>query len=367
MQFSNTSGAFADIATAPKARIVVTASGFVMALNYNDGTATQDGWFCSGLQDYTIWTPAISTQCAKGRLLGTNGEITAGSRLGDTVVAFKDSAIYLGQYVGPPVIWSWIEVSQDIGACGQDAVVNMGAQLFFAHRDGLYMFDGTRPVDISAGVIKNFWQADLNQQYRKRVICQYDRLKNRIFIFYPNQNSTTGNCNACLVYHVSEQKWGRTDQNIEAAMQYISPSINYDSFGTILSTYDTGLAVTFDSSFWSSGTRANAIVNTSHQLQILAGTPGTSYFTTGDQGDMNNVSSLKRVRVQYQQTPTSATCEVLKKMNLGDALTTTQTVSLSGGKFDVRQSARWHRATVTNVGTCKALGVELYAENAGDR
>jgi hypothetical protein len=243
----------------------------------------------------------------------------------------------------------------------------MGAQLFFAHRDGLYMFDGTRPVDISAGVIKNFWQADLNQQYRKRVICQYDRLKNRIFIFYPNQNSTTGNCNACLVYHVSEQKWGRTDQNIEAAMQYISPSITYDSIGTILSTYDSGLGVTFDSSFWSSGTRANAIVNTSHQLQILAGTPGTSYFTTGDQGDMNNVSSLKRVRVQYQQTPTSATCEVLKKMNLGDAVTTTQTVSLSGGKFDVRQSARWHRATVTNVGTCKALGVELYAENAGDR
>ncbi|MFD0738234.1 hypothetical protein ACFQZQ_02880 [Lysobacter koreensis] len=56
-------GAFADIATAPTAKIICTASGFVMALNVSGGAFGDqpDGWWCSAIRDHTSWTPAAAT------------------------------------------------------------------------------------------------------------------------------------------------------------------------------------------------------------------------------------------------------------------------------------------------------------------
>lgn len=54
---------FVDISGAPKASILVTASGFVMALDTSDATYGDrpDGWWCSGLEDQTTWAPAAAT------------------------------------------------------------------------------------------------------------------------------------------------------------------------------------------------------------------------------------------------------------------------------------------------------------------
>jgi hypothetical protein len=63
IQAASAGGSFADIATAPAASVLVSVSGFVMALDTTDGTYGDrpDGWWCSGLRDQTIWTPALAT------------------------------------------------------------------------------------------------------------------------------------------------------------------------------------------------------------------------------------------------------------------------------------------------------------------
>lgn len=107
---ASASGAgFVDIAGSPSALILVPAAGFVMALNINGMGMGDipDGWGCSGIRDHTVWTPAAATQCAAGRLLDSPGAIRAGAALGSDVVAYKSSSMYLGRYVGPPVIWAW--------------------------------------------------------------------------------------------------------------------------------------------------------------------------------------------------------------------------------------------------------------------
>lgn len=55
--------AFTDISGAPKASILVSVNGFVMAFDTNDAVYGDrpDGWWCSGLRDQTAWTPALAT------------------------------------------------------------------------------------------------------------------------------------------------------------------------------------------------------------------------------------------------------------------------------------------------------------------
>jgi len=88
-----------------------SASGFVLVGDVSDLTGSfgdqPDGWWCSGLFNQAVWTPSVATQCANGRLVTAPGRITAMRELGDDVVAYKARSMFLGRYVGPPIVWSW--------------------------------------------------------------------------------------------------------------------------------------------------------------------------------------------------------------------------------------------------------------------
>jgi hypothetical protein len=118
IQRSNVSGAFTSIASAPKAKIIFSVGAFVMALHTNDGTLKQDGWHNCASFDDTDWTPNVATLANKGRLVSTPGEITAGGRLGEFAIAYKERAIYVGQFVGAPVTFDWVQVPGTAGVLG---------------------------------------------------------------------------------------------------------------------------------------------------------------------------------------------------------------------------------------------------------
>lgn len=63
IQAASAGASFADIATAPKAAILVSVNGFVMALDTTDATYGDrpDGWWASGIRDHTLWTPSLAT------------------------------------------------------------------------------------------------------------------------------------------------------------------------------------------------------------------------------------------------------------------------------------------------------------------
>ena len=143
----SSSGAFADLSgTPPKAQLVVVARGQAMLLNYNDGTAYPDGWATSDLEDITDWTVTATNFADRGRLYDTPGPIRAAVVLRDTVVAFKDDSIYVGEFVGDPTstIWAWTLVSDKVGCSSPHGVCVFNDKLYFVHRSGFYVFDGAQ-------------------------------------------------------------------------------------------------------------------------------------------------------------------------------------------------------------------------------
>lgn len=363
----STGSGFAPIAYALKAKIIFSVGAFVMALNTSDVTygTSQNRWWCCASFDDSLWTPSVSTLATTGQLVSAPGQITAGGRLGEFAIAYKEKAIYIGQFVGAPGVWDWLQApGGEAGCIGQDAWCDVGGAHFVVGMDSFWIFDGSRPIPIGVGEVRDWFYTNSNPAYRSKIQCVYDKQNNVVYIFYPSTASLT--LDQVLVYHVGSKRWGCITQPMEAALNYISAGVTIDGLASYAATIDGLASYSFDSQFWLSGGRSMSIFNTSHQLQALTGVSVSSGFTTGDAGDDDTVSLLSKIRLRFLPgyKPTSATAQVYSKMEEGDGLTAGATSTMSDGKFDVLQSARFHRAAFTFTGDvrCVALGAVLIPE-----
>ena len=363
IQRSNTSGAFASIATAPKAKIIFTVGSQVMALNTNDGVVKPNGWHCCASFDDTNWTPDVSTLAASGQLVGTPGQITAGGRLGEYAVAYKERALHLGQFVDAPDVWDWRAID-GAGCVGQDAWCDLDGSHFIVGPDCFWMFDGSRPTPVGVGEVRQWFYDNSSPTLRSKTQCIYDRQNGHIWIFYGSKNAAS--LDMALVYHLPTKKWGLVTQSIEAAMNYVASGTTIDGLSAIAATIDNLEGYSFDSQYWLTGGRALSVFNTSHQIQTLTGVCDTSGFVTGDAGDDDLYTFLSMIRLRFSPSakPATASVQVFGKAEGGDTLTAGPAASMYDGRFDVMQSARYHRAAFVFTGDHEvlALGAALTPE-----
>jgi hypothetical protein len=365
VKFITTSSVMANCtSTAPKGAIVETANNFVFLFNVQDQGSLYDsadrphGWWCAGKGNYTSWTPSVVTEAATGSLTSTAGKITAARRFGYQIVAYKLRSMYIGTYVGAPSIWDFQLIPGEAGALSQSVVVNVGTpenpKHIFMGADNFYSFDGGRPVPIGNALKETIFR-EFNYQYYYVSKALHDITNKRIYFYYPS--GSTGNPELCVVYNYLTGAWGRDDREIEETLQYIGTGLTYDELGSSNSTFEDLPEVPYDVAFAVSGALSPAIFDTSHTLNTLRGTGGTSSITTGDHGDDQQSFMLSRVRPQFLTAPASASFNHYYRQNLSDSLTTGATAALSSGRFDLHRSARWHRGVMTMIGDHEITGL----------
>jgi hypothetical protein len=362
------SGTFVAITGAPKAEIIDSVLGFVMALHTNESTYgdSPDRWWCSAYLDETSWTANVSTQATTGRLVEGGGKLTAGARLGDDFVAYKQRGVFLGRYVGSPEVWRFTQISSDIGCVGKAALANTGVSHLFVGEDDIYMYDGVRPQSIADGQVRRWYVTNRDPAYAYRTQVLWDRAASLAYFFFPS-NGSAGVIDQGLVYHTKRQRWGLVTRNIEAVANYVSPSITYNGGTPLVGTYNAGPAIPFDSPFWLSSSETPAVFETDHILKTLSGAAGASSFTTGDYGDDDQESSCSAVKLRFTESPTSATCTGYVKDDLGTVVTSSSSASRDDGKFDLRQTDQWHRFAFSLTGPCEFTAIGPSLTPAGSR
>lgn len=358
IQQANPAAAFADIAGAPKASVLVPASGFVVALSIDGMTLgdVPDGWGCSAIRNQADWTPAASTQCVAGRLLDSPGPILAGGALGGDVVAYKGNSMYVGRYVGPPLVWSWARVPGDVGCVGAEALVVVGTTHYFIGPDDFYSFDGTVPQPIGSPVREWFFET-LSAAHRHNIVGSVDHVRGLVYWFFPSVNGG-GALDSCLIYNYKTDRWGKWAVTIQTAVQYSSGQITYDGLGTLYSTYDDLPSISFDSPFWLADQTIPGVF-IGNTLQSLTGEPGQTTMVTGDFGDLIDYSFLSRVTPRFTRKPTTSTATNFYRNEVGDSPVSDSTISLSRGRFDFRRAARFHRLRLTQTGAMTINGLDL--------
>lgn len=357
-----TTGSFADASgTAPKAAILEVINNQVFAFNINGmGFGNQpDRWACSALGGYTDWTPSVTTQCVSGQFLDAPGSITAGKRLGDVIVAYKEKAMYVGQYVGAPEIWNWQRVPGDIGAPCQEAVVNTGTFHLFVGPDDFYIFDGTRPTPVQAP-IRNWFYANMDAKYAYKICGTYDRVNKRAYWWFPDVTSN-GALTKCVVFNIASKQWTKIESTIEYVADYVSAGLTYDTLGSAYSTYDSlPTTISFDSPFWNSGSAVIAAFGTDHKAYQLSGTPGESRIVSHHIGDNTQFSTLSRIRPRFLVSPTSSTMNYSYSNTDGNnsSFTNNITSTYAGKWYDLIWSAQWHKCEFVFQGPTTISGFD---------
>lgn len=363
----STSGAFSALTGAPKAAIVETLNNQIFAFNTNEGTYgdSPERWWCCAVGNENSWTPSSSTQAATGQLLDAPGPITAGKRLGDVIVAYKDRAMFLGQYVGVPVIWNWVHLPGNIGTPCNEAVVTTGTAHFFVGPDDFYLFDGSRATPLQSPLRQWFFD-NLDPQYASRIVSAYDSINGRVFWWFVSK-SGAGTIDNGICLHIQTNKWGRLDENIEAAAEYFSPGVTYEGLGTLYSTYDSlPTDISYDSPFWNAGNGVLAVFKTDHKAYTYSGTPQSSSMTMGLIGDGVSYTILKGVRPRFIASPTTTDLEHFYSNLQSDSMTTGVTSSYSTqGNYDLIWSARWHKVKVNFTGSQTIAGLDFNTSSGG--
>ena len=76
---------------------------------------------------------------------------------------------------------------------------------------------------------------------------------------------------------------------------------------------------------------------------------------------------ITMVRLRFTVAPTSGSCQGFYKNGEGDTLTTGATNTYATNKFDMRQSAKFHRFAFTFAGNMETTGIAMKAVPVGGR
>jgi len=376
LQSYNYANDFDEVENSPKARYMETASGFVMLADCNDtdtGLSTAYGdqghrWWCSQIFNPTgTWAPDVSTQATTGLLVDSPGPITGLRRLGGDIVAFKKSAVHVGRYVGPPVVWQWARIPGDVGCNVQEAAVSIGNRILFIGDEDIYSFDGTVPIPIGLGIKEWFFAEELNKTYASSITGVHDQANARVMWWYPS--GSDGTLNSVLIYNYEAQSWGHAEVTIQAIAFAQVSGVTYDGFGAAMvalsgqadAEYDEIPQINYESPYFQAGAPIVSYIGTDKKVYLLSGTPGTWSITTGDIGDPDGFSLLRKVKPKWRTRPTTSTLVHRHRNDPGDAHTEEAAVSLDTDRFHTLRSARWHsyRLTCTGTGEIEAFRPDL--------
>lgn len=206
------SSLFSNLSNAPKAKIVVTQSEALLAMNYIDeaGTVT-NGIKISDRGSATTWTAAVSNDAADVRLLQSPGAIVAGATFSDLVIAWKRESMYVGRFIGGDEKWQFNMISPYIGCYGIEAWAAVPGGVIFAGPAGVYFFDGSAPRPIDAGIRRTLTEiAKLDNNLGEYVQISHDEYSGCVFIWMP-VDAAVGSTRTfeCFAYSYLDGRWSR--------------------------------------------------------------------------------------------------------------------------------------------------------------
>ena len=142
--------------------MVSDASRFVLAFGVNDyGSTVQDPLLIrwSDQESFATWFPAITNQAGSYRLSHGSQIITA-MQTRQEILVITDSAIYSMQYLGPPYVWSFQIMGDNISIAGPNAIATANNITYWMGTDKFYMYSGR--VQTLPSTLREYVYNDIN-------------------------------------------------------------------------------------------------------------------------------------------------------------------------------------------------------------
>jgi hypothetical protein len=142
--------------------MVSDASRFVLTFGVNDyGSTVQDPLLIrwSDQESFATWFPAVTNQAGSYRLSHGSQIITA-MQTRQEILVLTDAAIYSMQYLGPPYVWSFQILGDNISIAGPNAIATANNITYWMGTDKFYMYSGR--VQTLPSTLREYVYNDIN-------------------------------------------------------------------------------------------------------------------------------------------------------------------------------------------------------------
>jgi hypothetical protein len=351
---------FSDLsASAPKGYYIAQCRGFVVLGNTTDiydGHMGMRLWW-SALDDPGTWGGNAAITQSDFQDMQNAGNIQAVIG-GQYLTVLMEQGIYIGEYVGAPVIFDFSLIANAKGCSCAGSVIVVGVNIYYLADDGFYSLAlGQYPQPISNQKISAWFHANANMAFLEYMDAGYNDVENAIFWTFCSNAAQEGIPDMFLVYQIDTNEFTYFKDSMLLFGTLVSPATTLDE---IVPTLDT-LAVPLDSSTLSGGTPSNAAMN-------AAGIPivftGTSYAGLIETPEVQLAPGLRSVVTQLSllaETTATAQVSIGARQRIGDAVTWEAPRSVQpSGLFYSRKEGRYHRMrALLASGWSSATGVDV--------
>lgn len=139
-------------------------------------------------ESYTNWLPSATNQAGSYRLSHGSQIITA-LQTKQEILVWTDSAVYSMQYLGPPYIWGFNLLADNISVMSQNAVATAAGITYWMGTDKFYAYTGR--VETLPCSVRQYVFNDLNKDQSGQVFAGTNEGYNEVWWYYCSANSTT--------------------------------------------------------------------------------------------------------------------------------------------------------------------------------
>jgi hypothetical protein len=195
----------ADCPTVVNAVAISDASRFTIAFGCNDyGSAVLDPLLIrwSDQENYALWSPAITNQAGSYRL-STGSSIVAHQQTRQEILVWTDAAVYSMQYLGPPYVWGFQILGENISIAGPNVTATAANIVYWMGYDKFYMYSGR--VETLYCPLRQYIFGDINLQQQYQFFAGTNEGFNEVWWFYCSANSNV--IDRYVIYNHVERIW----------------------------------------------------------------------------------------------------------------------------------------------------------------
>ena len=148
------------------------------------------------------WVPEVTNQSGEQRL-ANGSKIVAATSARQEIILWTDTAVYSMQYLGPPFVFGFTLLDQDISVASQNAVINVNNAVYWMGTDKFYVYDGR--VNTLPCTLRQHVYSTLNKDQIAQVTCGNNEPFSEIWWFYPGTGSTVND--RFVIYNYLDNVW----------------------------------------------------------------------------------------------------------------------------------------------------------------
>jgi len=148
------------------------------------------------------WVPEATNQSGEYRL--NNGSyILAARNTRQEILIWTDSAIYSMQYLGPPYVWGFTLIQDNITMMGPNVPITINNVTYWMGTDKFYAYDGR--VQTLPCSVRKYVFSRINKDQAWQCFAGANEAFSEIWWFYPSTGSET--VDSYVIYNYLENSW----------------------------------------------------------------------------------------------------------------------------------------------------------------